>query len=88
MNFINKLIMEREDLIETSFSGINEEEFFGCPEPFEVYNIDGREYKIYDEGDTVYVKNYNGKYATRIMRWGEDKEFKEWLLQSLRLNLI
>ena len=39
-------------------------------------------------GDTVYVKNYNGKYSTRIMRWGEEKEFKEWLLQSLRLNLI
>lgn len=80
--------METGALIETSFSGINEEEFFGCPKPFEVYNIDGCEYKIYDEGNTVCVKNYTGKYSTRIMKWGEEKEFKEWLLQSLRLNLI
>lgn len=80
--------MEREPLTEISFSGIIDGDFYGKPSKMETYTIDGKRYEIYEEEETVYVKNYRDKYATRVLKWGDREEFMEWLLQSLKLELI
>ena len=76
-------------LAEISFSGVEDDDFFGLDEPMEVYSINGVKYKIYDEGDSVFIRNYMGKYAVRVKKWEDDLEgFKIHILQSIKLSLI